>query len=172
MKKRYVLITILIIFVFMVVCGYISHKNKKEHYIQTQEKRIDLYFKYNLKDYHSMHVTSFKKNPMGGYFIKGYINNDKNYDFDATIFSSHSTQFKGDIGYDDKTLGKLFISDDPKNDLSPNEIIKKGQTLIPQCLSFLILILILHLCIFKISSSNFIIFFNLEFSIYNPMECT
>ena len=75
--------------------------------------------------YHSMHVTSFKKNPMGGYFIKGYINNDKNYDFDATIFSSHSTQFKGDIGYDDKTLGKLFISDDPKNDLSPNEIIKK-----------------------------------------------
>ncbi len=125
LKKRYVLITILIIFVFMVVCGYISHKNKKEHYIQTQEKRIDLYFKYNLKDYHSMHVTSFKKNPMGGYFIKGYINNDKNYDFDATIFSSHSTQFKGDIGYDDKTLGKLFISDDPKNDLSPNEIIKK-----------------------------------------------
>ena len=61
LKKRYVLITILIIFVFMVVCGYISHKNKKEHYIQTQEKRIDLYFKYNLKDYHSMHVTSFKR---------------------------------------------------------------------------------------------------------------
>ncbi|PTI49645.1 hypothetical protein BU085_11635, partial [Staphylococcus warneri] len=94
-------------------------------YIHTQEKRIDLYFKYNLKDYHSMKVIKFKKNPMGGYFIKGYLNNDKNYDFDATIFSGHSTQFKGDIGYDDKTLGKLFISDDPKKLLTPNDIIKK-----------------------------------------------
>ena len=37
----------------------------KEHYIETQEKRIDLYFKYNLNNYHSMKVTSFKKNPMG-----------------------------------------------------------------------------------------------------------
>ena len=36
---------------------------QKEHYIQTQEKRIDLYFKYNLKDYHSMKVTSFEKHP-------------------------------------------------------------------------------------------------------------
>ena len=92
---------------------------------------------------------------MGGYFIKGYINNDKNYDFDATIFSSHSTQFKGDIGYDDKTLGKLFISDDPKMIYLLMRLLKehldkdkyeaeppafflflKGQTLIPQCLSF------------------------------------
>ena len=61
-------------------------QTQKEHYIHTQEKRIDLYFKYNLKDYHSMKVIKFKKNPMGGYFIKGYLNNDKNYDFDATIF--------------------------------------------------------------------------------------
>ena len=126
LKKRYVLITILIIFVFMVVCGYISHKNKKEHYIQTQEKRIDLYFKYNLKDYHSMHVTNFEKNFMAGsYFVSGYINNNKKYDFDVTIYVGQSNQFDGDIGYDPKTLGKLFISDDPKNDLSPNEIIKK-----------------------------------------------
>lgn len=34
-------------------------------------------------------------------------------------------QFASYTDYDPKTLGKLFISDDPKNDLSPNEIIKK-----------------------------------------------
>ncbi|RIN09485.1 hypothetical protein BU086_11540, partial [Staphylococcus warneri] len=50
MKKRYVLITVLLIFIIVAICGYISHKNKKELYIQTQEKRIDLYFKYNLTD--------------------------------------------------------------------------------------------------------------------------
>ncbi|PTI34601.1 DUF1433 domain-containing protein [Staphylococcus warneri] len=125
MSKKKIFPIIILTITFLLICGYISHKNKKEHYIQTQEKRIDLYFKYNLKDYHSMQVTKFKKNPMGGYFIKGYINNDKKYDFDATIFSGHSTQFKGDIGYDDKTLGKLFISDDPKKLLTPNDIIKK-----------------------------------------------
>ena len=54
-------------------------QTQKEHYIQTQEKRIDLYFKYNLKDYHSMHVTNFEKNFMAGsYFVSGYINNNKN----------------------------------------------------------------------------------------------
>ncbi|MEX2948429.1 DUF1433 domain-containing protein [Staphylococcus warneri] len=126
MKKRYVLTTLLIIFVFMVVCGYIAHKNKKEHYIQTQEKRIDLYFKYNLKDYHSMKVISFEKNLMAGsYLVRGYINNNKKYDFDATIFSGHTNQFTGDIGYNDKTLVKLFISDNPKKLLTPDEIIKK-----------------------------------------------
>ncbi|MCJ1802982.1 DUF1433 domain-containing protein, partial [Staphylococcus warneri] len=61
----------------------------------------------------------------GSYFVSGYINNNKKYDFDVTIYVGQSNQFDGDIGYDPKTLGKLFISDDPKNDLSPNEIIKK-----------------------------------------------
>ena len=126
LKKRYVLITILIIFVFMVVCGYIAHKNKKEHYIQTQEKRIDLYFKHNLKDYHSMHVTSFKKSPMNGYFVHGYINSNKKYKFQILISAADHSQFTGDVGgYDDKTLGKFFISDNPKKILTPDEIIKK-----------------------------------------------
>lgn len=115
----------IIILTLILSIGYISHKNKKEQFIQTQEKRVDLFFKYNLKKYHSMKVTKFEKTPMGGYSITGYINNDKKYDFDATIFSGHSTQFNGDIGYDDKTLGNLFISDDPKKLLTPDDIIKK-----------------------------------------------
>ncbi|RIM32570.1 DUF1433 domain-containing protein, partial [Staphylococcus caprae] len=72
-KKR----TILLIGLVVIICltiGYFIHKNKKENYIETQEERLNLYFKYNLKNYNSMHVTSFRKNPMGAYYISGYVN--------------------------------------------------------------------------------------------------
>lgn len=77
MKKKYIVIIVVVIIIGLVVVACVIHKHKKNHYIETQEKRIDLYFKYNLKNYHSMKVTSFKKNPMGGYFIKGFVNNKK-----------------------------------------------------------------------------------------------
>ncbi|HHQ6570401.1 TPA: DUF1433 domain-containing protein [Staphylococcus aureus] len=107
------------------IVGYLLHKGKKDHYIETQEKRIDLYFKYNLNNYHSMKVTSFKKNPMGGYFIKGFVNNKKNYKFDAVIFSDTNKQFKGDLGYKEDKIGELFKEKDPKYKLSVDEIIEK-----------------------------------------------
>ncbi len=77
MKKKNSIIIVGVIRRGWVVIAWVTHKHKKDHYIETQEKRIDLYFKYNLKNYHSMKVTSFKKNPMGGYFIKGFVNNKK-----------------------------------------------------------------------------------------------
>ncbi|HHQ7216196.1 TPA: DUF1433 domain-containing protein [Staphylococcus aureus] len=109
----------------LIIVGYLLHKGKKDHYIETQEKRIDLYFKYNLNNYHSMKVTSFKKNPMGGYFIKGFVNNKKNYKFDAVIFSDTNKQFKGDLGYKEDKIGELFKEKDPKYKLSVDEIIEK-----------------------------------------------
>lgn len=77
MKKKYILIIVVVIIIGLVVVACVTHKHKKEHYIETQEKRIDLYFKHNLNNYSTMKVTSFKKNPMGGYFIKGFVNNKK-----------------------------------------------------------------------------------------------
>ncbi len=77
MKKKYILIIVSVILIGLVVMACVTHKHKKDHYIETQEKRIDLYFKHNLNHYKSMKVTSFKKNPMGGYFIKGFVNNKK-----------------------------------------------------------------------------------------------
>ncbi|HDG8801262.1 TPA: DUF1433 domain-containing protein, partial [Staphylococcus aureus] len=99
--------------------------SKKEHYIETQEKRIDLYFKYNLNNYHSMKVTSFKKNPMGGYFIKGFVNKKKNYKFDAVIFSDTNKQFKGDLGYKEDEIGELFREKNANDRLTVDEIIEK-----------------------------------------------
>ncbi len=123
--KKYIKLLIIVIITCIIIVGYLLHKSKKEHYIETQEKRIDLYFKYNLNNYHSMKVTSFKKNPMGGYFIKGFVNNKKNYKFDAVIFSDTNKQFKGDLGYKEDEIGELFREKNANDRLTVDEIIEK-----------------------------------------------
>ncbi|WP_399659328.1 DUF1433 domain-containing protein [Staphylococcus aureus] len=123
--KKYIKLLIIVIITCLIILGYLLHKSKKEHYIETQEKRIDLYFKYNLNNYHSMKVTSFKKNPMGGYFIKGFVNNKKNYKFDAVIFSDTNKQFKGDLGYKEDEIGELFREKNANDRLTVDEIIEK-----------------------------------------------
>ncbi|HDK4376302.1 TPA: DUF1433 domain-containing protein [Staphylococcus aureus] len=123
--KKYIKLLIIVIITCLIIVGYLLHKSKKEHYIETQEKRIDLYFKYNLNNYHSMKVTSFKKNPMGGYFIKGFVNNKKNYKFDAVIFSDTNKQIKGDLGYKEDEIGELFREKNANDRLTVDEIIEK-----------------------------------------------
>lgn len=123
--KKYIKLLIIVIITCLIIVGYLLHKSKKEHYIETQEKRIDLYFKYNLNNYYSMKVTSFKKNPMGGYFIKGFVNNKKNYKFDAVIFSDTNKQFKGDLGYKEDEIGELFREKNANDRLTVDEIIEK-----------------------------------------------
>lgn len=123
--KKYIKLLIIVIITCLIIVGYLLHKSKKEHYIETQDKRIDLYFKYNLNNYHSMKVTSFKKNPMGGYFIKGFVNNKKNYKFDAVIFSDTNKQFKGDLGYKEDEIGELFREKNANDRLTVDEIIEK-----------------------------------------------
>ncbi|CYB67600.1 DUF1433 domain-containing protein [Staphylococcus aureus] len=123
--KKYIKLLIIVIITCLIIVGYLLQKSKKEHYIETQEKRIDLYFKYNLNNYHSMKVTSFKKNPMGGYFIKGFVNNKKNYKFDAVIFSDTNKQFKGDLGYKEDEIGELFREKNANDRLTVDEIIEK-----------------------------------------------
>ncbi|HCY9795938.1 TPA: DUF1433 domain-containing protein [Staphylococcus aureus] len=125
MKKKYILIIVSVILIGMIVIAYAHNKQKKDHYIEIQEKRIDLYFKYNLNHYSSMKVTSFKKTPMGGYIVDGYVNHNKNYDFKVLISATDNHQFEDSIGYDDKTFGKLFKEKDHKNELKPKDIIKK-----------------------------------------------
>ncbi|MBX8992722.1 hypothetical protein CJ235_01770 [Staphylococcus pettenkoferi] len=102
------------------------HKHKKDKYIETQKARIDLYFKYNLKNYKFIQITKAEKLPMGaGYSIEGHINKDKWYYFSADMTKGGQTQFNGDISYNPKTLGKLLIHSEAKDELNPNEIIKR-----------------------------------------------
>ncbi|HHC5869414.1 TPA: DUF1433 domain-containing protein [Staphylococcus aureus] len=125
MKKNYIFVIVVAILILLIVIVYVFHKSKKEHYIETQEKRIDLYFKHNLNNYKNMKVTDFHKTPMGGYFIVGYINDDKKYKFQASIDSGSNNQYQKDIGYHEDKLGKSFKEKDPKYKLSVDEIIEK-----------------------------------------------
>ncbi|HDW0882947.1 TPA: DUF1433 domain-containing protein [Staphylococcus aureus] len=125
MKKRYVFVVVVAILIGLIVIAYAHNKQIKAHYIKTQEKRIDLYFKHNLNNYKNMKVTDFHKTPMGGYFIVGYINDDKKYKFQASIDSGNNNQYQKDIGYHEDKLGKLFKEKDPKYKLSVDEIIEK-----------------------------------------------
>ncbi|HEF5326136.1 TPA: DUF1433 domain-containing protein [Staphylococcus aureus] len=125
MKKNYIIVIVVAILILLIVIAYAFHKSKKEHYIETQEKRIDVYFKHNLNNYKNMKVTDFHKTPMGGYFIIGYINDDKKYKFQASIDPGSDNQYQKDIGYHEDKLGKLFKEKDPKYKLSVDEIIEK-----------------------------------------------
>ncbi|MGT3770973.1 DUF1433 domain-containing protein, partial [Staphylococcus aureus] len=64
---------------------------------------------------------------MNTYSAKGYINNNKQYEFQAFINLSDDdkNQFNGDLEYNEKNLGKLFKEKDHKNELKPTDIIKK-----------------------------------------------
>ncbi|MBX8992721.1 DUF1433 domain-containing protein [Staphylococcus pettenkoferi] len=127
MSKRKIFLYISLVVIFsLLITGYVIHKNKRDKYIETQKARIDLYFKYNLKNYKFIQITKAEKLPMGaGYSIRGYVNNDKRYYFNAHISTTESYQYNGDIAYSPKTLGKLFYHSDPKDELYPNEIIKR-----------------------------------------------
>lgn len=122
-NKIFVLISIIVL--LLAVGLYLSHKNKKDTYFEIQKDRIDLYFKYNLKGYQTMKINNFKKSPMKGYFIDGYINDDKTLEFEAYISSADNHQFTGDVGYDTDGVGKLFKEKNAKDKLTPNDIIKK-----------------------------------------------
>ncbi|MFG6222653.1 DUF1433 domain-containing protein, partial [Staphylococcus aureus] len=96
------------------------------HYIETQEKRIDLYFEHNLNHYKSMKITKFQKSPVNAYFIKGYINNDKQYKFQAYINTGdEGNQFNSSIGYKEEKIGRLLKEKDAKDRLTVDEIIEK-----------------------------------------------
>lgn len=43
MKKKYILIIVVVIIIGLVVIAYAHNKQIKDHYIEIQEKRIDLY---------------------------------------------------------------------------------------------------------------------------------
>ncbi|HGO1674876.1 TPA: DUF1433 domain-containing protein [Staphylococcus aureus] len=126
MKKRYVFVVVVALLIVLIVIAYTFHKSKKEHYIETQEKRIDLYFKHNLNHYKSMKITKFQKSPVNVYFIKGYINNDKQYKFQAYINTGdEGNQFNSSIGYKEEKIGRLLKEKDAKDRLTVDEIIEK-----------------------------------------------
>ncbi|CAC6196908.1 Protein of uncharacterised function (DUF1433) [Staphylococcus aureus] len=120
--KIKVLVTVILIIIVLAIYLKIGH-DEKEQYYNEQKERITIYMKHNVKGYKNISFTNFKKNPMDGYSISGYINNDKKLSFTAGIRSIDDFQFDTDISYTDE-LGRKFI----ENPKSVSEIKKEQNT--------------------------------------------
>lgn len=94
--KIKVLVTVILIIIVFALYLKIGH-DEKEQYYNEQKERITIYMKHNVKGYKNISFTNFKENPMDGYSISGYINNDKKLSFTAGIRSIDDFQFDTDI---------------------------------------------------------------------------
>lgn len=120
-KKPLVIVFIIIILILGGI--FLKMKYGEMKYYDEQKERIILFMKYNVKGFKEIQFEEQKENPMDGYSISGYINNDKKLSFTAGIRSVDDFQFDTDISYTDE-LGRKFN----KNPKSVSEIKKEQNT--------------------------------------------
>ncbi|HDH7108168.1 TPA: DUF1433 domain-containing protein [Staphylococcus aureus] len=120
-KKPLVIVFIIIILILGGI--FLKMKYDEMKYYDEQKERIILFMKYNVKGFKEIQFEEQKENPMDGYSISGYINNDKKLSFTAGIRSVGDFQFDTDISYTDE-LGRKFN----KNPKSVSEIKKEQNT--------------------------------------------
>ncbi|HFJ5080012.1 TPA: DUF1433 domain-containing protein [Staphylococcus aureus] len=125
-KKPLVIVFIIIILILggiFLKMKYDEMKYDEMKYYDEQKERIILFMKYNVKGFKEIQFEEQKENPMDGYSISGYINNDRKLSFTAGIRSIDDFQFDTDISYPGE-LGRKFI----KNPKSVSEIKKEQNT--------------------------------------------
>lgn len=125
MNKKIVFLFICII--TLILGGlYMYNKNTEKHYIDTQKKRIDLFFQNNLKNYENSSIDSIQKTPMGSIELKGHINNKKNLYFNVKLNKETNYQFNGDLGHS-KDLTEKYIKTFSDKQKTPSELIKEKK---------------------------------------------
>ncbi|MGS0534217.1 DUF1433 domain-containing protein (plasmid) [Bacillus mycoides] len=98
MKK----VMILVVSAVILIAGgyftmeYLKQKEKEEKFWKEQEARVEKYIHYNIKDVKSITFTKKDVSPMGVPSVEGYINNDKELWFIASI--STTENFEDDFG--------------------------------------------------------------------------
>nr|WFO06759.1 DUF1433 domain-containing protein [Staphylococcus aureus] len=122
MNKKSLMIVFIII-ILILVGIFLKMKYDEKKYYDEQKERIIIYMKYNVKGFKEIQFEEQKENPLDGFVISGYINNDKKLSFTAGIRSIDDFQFDTDISYTDE-LGRKFI----KNPKSVSEIKKEQNT--------------------------------------------
>ena len=86
---------------------YLKHKEEEEKFWKVQETRVAKYIHYNVKDVKSITFTKNDVSPMGVPSVEGYINNDKELWFDASISTTDKFEDKfGCSGELDKMIKK------------------------------------------------------------------
>ncbi|HDR8169062.1 TPA: DUF1433 domain-containing protein [Bacillus thuringiensis] len=103
---------------------YLKHKEEEEKFWKVQEARVEKYIRYNIQDVKSITFIEHKISPMGIPSIEGYINDDKDLWFDASISTTENFEDKFSRSGE---LGKLIK--DPEKSVSEieNEEKKKIQ---------------------------------------------
>ncbi|MBC1547203.1 DUF1433 domain-containing protein [Listeria sp. FSL L7-1435] len=95
MKKRNIVIfSIIIIIILSCIGGYIILKKHQENvereaFLKEESPRIEQFLKYNYSNINKVTFTHLKVSPMGIPYIEGYINDDKELAFSASIFEDH-----------------------------------------------------------------------------------
>ena len=96
MKK----VMILVVSAVVLIAGgyftmeYLKQKEIEEKFWNEQKERVEKYIHYNIKDVKSITFTENKISPMGVPHIKGYINNNKELDFIASISTTKNFENK------------------------------------------------------------------------------
>ncbi|OSY12214.1 hypothetical protein BTJ48_01428 [Bacillus mycoides] len=91
---------ILVVSAVMLIAGgyftieYLKQKEKEGKFWNEQKERVEKYIHYNIKDVKSITFTENKISPMGVPRIKGYINNNKELDFIASISTTENFEDK------------------------------------------------------------------------------
>ncbi|CUY02264.1 DUF1433 domain-containing protein [Staphylococcus epidermidis] len=123
--KTLVLLILVIVTILSSIYLKLKYDEKKateEKYYNQQKDRIELFMKYNVKDFKSVDFTSCERDPMGGYAIKGYINNNKKLSFTASAYLDENNQFEGDYSSTEE-FDKIII----KNPKTVSEIKKEEK---------------------------------------------
>ena len=104
MKK----VMILVVSAIVLIAGgyftmeYLKQKEKEEKFWKVQEARVEKYIRYNIQDVKSIKFTEKSVSPMGVPSIEGYINDDKELWFDASISTTENFEDKfsrsGELG--------------------------------------------------------------------------
>ncbi|HEK6142634.1 TPA: DUF1433 domain-containing protein [Staphylococcus aureus] len=121
MNRKMIIIFISIILISGGV--YLKMKyDQKQKYYDEQKERIIIYMKYNVKGYKEINFEEQKENPLDGFVITGYINNDKTNTFSAHMWSKDDYQFEYL-----STYSGYIAKNMPENPKSVSEI-KKEQS--------------------------------------------
>ncbi|HDC5790635.1 TPA: DUF1433 domain-containing protein [Staphylococcus aureus] len=121
MNRKMIIIFISIILISGGIYLKMKHDQKQKYYDE-QKERIIIYMKYNVKGYKEINFEEQKENPLDGFVITGYINNDKTNTFSAHMWSKDDYQFEYL-----STYSGYIAKNMPENPKSVSEI-KKEQS--------------------------------------------
>ncbi|MGG0256590.1 DUF1433 domain-containing protein [Bacillus toyonensis] len=123
MKKTVMVVFLIILIIAGGYMGmkYVDKKEQEEQFWKKQEIRIEKYIRYNIKNVQSITFTKREVSPMGIPAVYGYINDDKELDFIASISTTKNFENKFTCS------GELYDNYVKKPEKSVSEIEKEEK---------------------------------------------